>query len=57
MNRLMMAAVGAMILWALAGCVAQPDVAPVSAMIRTDDARPDVSRSGVSVNLAEIVTP
>jgi hypothetical protein len=53
----MMAAIGAMVLCALAGCAVQPDVTPVSAMVRSDDARPDVSRLRVTVDLSEIVTP
>ena len=36
------------------GCATQGDVA-VSAMVRTDEIRPDVTR--VKVDLAEIVTP
>ena len=51
MYRLMMAAMGAMILWALAGCVGPLETGP-SAMVRTD-----VKAPRVTVDLAEIVTP
>ena len=37
-----------------AGCATQGDIA-VSAMVRTDEVRPDVTR--IKVDLAEIVTP
>ena len=56
MDKFTMAAIGAMILFALAGagCATRSDV---SAMVRTDDARGDASRVRVAVDLAEIVTP
>ena len=50
MYRIMMAAMGAMILWVLTGCAVQRELG-VSAMVRTDAA------SAVTIDLAEIVRP
>jgi hypothetical protein len=51
MYRLMMAAIGAMILCVLGGCTMQRE-SGVSAMVRTDDVR-----RAVTIELSEIVRP
>jgi hypothetical protein len=57
MSQLLMAAIGAMILAALSGCAMQRDAGSVSAMVRTDDARPAAASRAVTVDLSEILRP
>jgi hypothetical protein len=57
MSQLLMAAIGAMILMALGGCATQRDAGAVSAMVRTDDARPTTSHRAVTVDLSDILRP
>jgi len=53
-----MMAIGALLLFLLgSGCAMQPELTSVSAMVRTDESRPDVSRLRVTVDLGEIITP
>jgi hypothetical protein len=53
-----MGAIGAALLFVLgSGCAMQPDMASVSAMVRTDDSRPDLSRARVTIDLGQIVIP
>jgi hypothetical protein len=56
MKRYGMAAVGAIWLFVLGGCMSQTDVA-VSAMPRANDLRAEASAMRVTVELKEIVTP
>ena len=57
MSQLLMAAIGAMILFALGGCAMQRDGGSVSAMVRTDDARPAAASHPVTVDLSDILRP
>jgi hypothetical protein len=51
-------AMGAALVFAFGfGCTTQPDLTSVSALVRTDQARPHVSPYKVTVDLGEIVTP
>ncbi len=51
-------AIGALLLFVLgSGCAMQPDMASMSAMVRTDDPRPDVNRAPIAVDLGAIVIP